>query len=293
MKFVSDGRILRSFFRTVGDKDVKKVSVEQAAAFLAGDGQITSFWHRKHSALRGFYRFAIARGYADRSPLPTRLPKLSRHFAPYIYSRDELKHLLETIPACFENCRSRIDSGSYRILLLLLYGAALRIGEATTLTMADVDLKAALLKVADSKLKTRLVPIGSDLALILAKHVDRRHTQGAKPDSPLFVRRSGHRLTRAAAENAFCRLRAQAGIVRYDGSRYQPRLHDLRHTAATHRLLSWYQAGADVQRLLPQLSTYLGHIHISGTQRYLTLTPDILRQASRRFERYARGGQHG
>ena len=80
--------------------------------------------------------------------------------------------------------------------------------------------------------------------------------------------------------------------MRHDGGRFQPRLHDLRHTSATHRLLSWYQDGADVQRLLPQLATYLGHVHIVGTQRYLTLTPQLLEQAGRRFERYAFGGCH-
>jgi hypothetical protein len=50
--------------------------------------------------------------------------------------------------------------------------------------------------------------------------------------------------------------------------------------------------GADVQRLLPQLATYLGHVHIAATQRYLTLTPELLHEASQRFEHYARGGQH-
>jgi hypothetical protein len=52
--------------------------------------------------------------------------------------------------------------------------------------------------------------------------------------------------------------------------------------------VAWYRTGADVQRLLPQLSTYLGHVHISATQRYLTMTPDLLYQASVRFEQYAR-----
>jgi site-specific recombinase XerD len=68
-------------------------------------------------------------------------------------------------------------------------------------------------------------------------------------------------------------------------------LHDLRHAAAVHRLVAWYRQGADVQRLLPQLATYLGHVHIAGTQRYLTLTPELLHEASQRFEQYARGGQ--
>ena len=63
----------------------------------------------------------------------------------------------------------------------------------------------------------------------------------------------------------------------------------LRHSFAVHRLICWYRDGADVQRLLPKLSTYLGHVHISGTQRYLTLTPELLREAGLRFERYAMG----
>jgi hypothetical protein len=54
-----------------------------------------------------------------------------------------------------------------------------------------------------------------------------------------------------------------------------------------HRLIAWYREGADVQRRLPWLSTYLGHTNLSGTQAYLTLTPELLTEASKRFERYA------
>lgn len=57
-----------------------------------------------------------------------------------------------------------------------------------------------------------------------------------------------------------------------------------------NRLIVWYREGADVQRLLPQLATYLGHVHISATAHYLTMTPELLRAASTRFERYALGG---
>lgn len=56
------------------------------------------------------------------------------------------------------------------------------------------------------------------------------------------------------------------------------------------RLVRWYREGADVQRLLPQLATYLGHVHITGTQRYLSMTPELLQQASLRFERLFFGG---
>ena len=77
-----------------------------------------------------------------------------------------------------------------------------------------------------------------------------------------------------------------AGIRRTD-TREQPRIHDLRHTFAVHRLTTWYQQGADVQRLLHHLSVYLGHVHLRHTQVYLSMTPELLREASQRFERYA------
>lgn len=86
------------------------------------------------------------------------------------------------------------------------------------------------------------------------------------------------------------RIRKKAGIKRADGGRYQPRLHDIRHTFAVHRLVSWYEEGANVQMLLPFLSTYLGHTTLAATSVYLSMTDDLLQEANMRFEHYAMGG---
>lgn len=101
-----------------------------------------------------------------------------------------------------------------------------------------------------------------------------------------MLRRRGIAISRYAAERYFRILRSRVGIERRDGAYFQPRLHDLRHTFAVHRLVAWYREGADVQLLLPRLSTYLGHISLAETQHYLTMTPDLLREAGRRFESY-------
>jgi len=90
----------------------------------------------------------------------------------------------------------------------------------------------------------------------------------------------------------FRALRLAAEVKRPTSCRYQPRLHDLRHTMATHCLVNAYRTGADVQALLVNLSAYLGHVDLSGTQKYLTMTPDLRQQASARFARYALGGSH-
>ena len=81
-----------------------------------------------------------------------------------------------------------------------------------------------------------------------------------------------------------------AGVSRAGGGREIPRLHDLRHSFAVHSLTAWYREGADVQRRLPLLSTYLGHADLEGTKIYLSMTPELLQQASLRFARYAEGG---
>src|SRR6266436_1199368 len=151
MRFNSERRILKSFCCHQEGKELAQIGPRAVLEFIAGNGPPTRFWHRKHETLTGFYRFAIARGYVDGSPLPKHVPKLSRLFVPYIFSRVELKCLLDAAEPCFANPRCRIDAATYRTLLLLLYGAGLRIGEAVSLTLADVDLDAALLQIRESK----------------------------------------------------------------------------------------------------------------------------------------------
>jgi integrase len=70
-------------------------------------------------------------------------------------------------------------------------------------------------------------------------------------------------------------------------SSHGPNLRCLRHTFAVRRLLSWYSQGMDVNKLLPNLSVYLGHAKPQNTYWYLTATPDLLRKAGSRFESYA------
>jgi site-specific recombinase XerD len=109
-------------------------------------------------------------------------------------------------------------------------------------------------------------------------------------EQPLFQSRIHRAIKWQVVQKSFQRLRRIAGVSRPDVNPYQPRIHDLRHTFAVHRVTTWYQQGADVQALLPALSTYLGHVDLSSTQRYLTMTPELLDEANRRFQRYVYGG---
>lgn len=190
---------------------------------------------------------------------------------------------------------TRLDGSTFRTLLMLLYGAALRTSEALNLTMADVDLEAAVLTVQDAKFfKSRLVPVTARLADTLKAYAE---LCSARPllggmEATFLANRDGTKVRKHNVDYAFAKLLATADVARKDDGRRAPCLHSFRHTAAVHRLTSWYRDGADVQQLLPVLSTYLGHANLDGTSIYLSMTPELLHEASLCFDHYANGADH-
>jgi integrase/recombinase XerD len=289
-QFKANACILRVFGRSVGSRsEVGDVRPEQVSTFLAGHGPITRYWFAKYDALRGLYRYAVSRGYVATLPLPTRLPKRPPPFVPYIYSHEELRCLFEAATAYQGRV---VEAATIHTVVLLLYGAGLRLCEAINLDRADVDADNAVLSIRQTKFgKSRLVPFGPQLGGALAQYAVRGRKRAALK-APFFITLTGARLKHHIVQRCFRSICDQAGIRRSDARRYQPRLHDLRHTFAVHRLVSWYQQGADVQCLLPQLSTYLGHTSLSCTQVYLSMTPELLQEASARFEHYAKEGSN-
>ena len=285
----SGARVLRQFARETGNPELSEVTPASVAAFLRGRGELSATWKTKRAVLVGLYRFAIARGYTTVWPLPEQPPRLPPQQTPYVYTTGELQRLLDATATLSTPC-SRLQAATYRTFLLILYGAGLRVSEAIGLQLGDVDLEQRILTVRDTKFyKTRLVPIGPRLTSALAAYIEQRGALALPrdQDSAMLCSRTGHRLAYQYVITVFQRVRSTADIRCPAGEPRPPRLHDLRHTAAVHRVLAWYRAGKDVQRLLPQLATYLGHAEIKSTQRYLQMTPELLQEASRRFAFYA------
>ncbi len=158
--FSVDARILRSFGRALGDISVDTVTSQGCREFCRGHGVPTRFWERKQESLRGFFRYLVAREHLVRSPLQEPPPQIERTFRPYIYSHDELRRLLEA--ASQERGRhTLLEPETFRTLILLLYGAGLRAGEALRLRSCDVNLQDRVLSIWNTKFfKSRLIPIG-------------------------------------------------------------------------------------------------------------------------------------
>jgi integrase len=91
-------------------------------------------------------------------------------------------------------------------------------------------------------------------------------------------------MARGELNQTFTKLIGEIGLEGR-GARARPRPHDLRHAFAVRTLLDWQHAGEDIDRRLPLLSTYLGHVDPASTYWYLEAVPELLEQISRRLER--------
>jgi integrase/recombinase XerD len=207
-------------------------------------------------------------------------------FVPRVLSRDEGKRFLQ---ACTELPQGRTSPARDAVLgtaLRLLYLTGLRAGELLRLTHADVDLDAGLLHIRHTKFdKSRVVPIAPDVVqqLVHCRTLATKHFGAGFPQKPFFPSPRGGRYSINALRDAFHQTLKNAGIERMTGSRHI-RLHDLRHSMAVLRLLLWCEQNVDLGAKLPFLSTYLGHVGLASSQRYLQLTQDLMGEITRRHQ---------
>lgn len=294
-RYSGEANTLKAFARSIGNVLVRDINPEMISCFL--DRGATSYETRrkKYRALAGLFFFAVSRRLLKTSPMPRRRKRVDPTFIPYIYSEAELKRLLAAIPVATEGARLVIDADTLRTFLLLLYGAGLRRGEAMRLKIEDVDLEQSLIHIRQTKFfKTRIVPLSDGLNAVMRAFIASKGVSYfAEAESRLFSNHDGTPLCGQTLGVAFRRLCKIADIRRDGGARNQPRMHDLRHSAAVHRVTAWYRSGADLNDLLPKLATYLGHTGLAGTQRYLTMTQELLAEASSRFEAFSGGQRHG
>jgi integrase/recombinase XerD len=238
-------------------------------------------------------RFCVVRQlcrYLLRSDPLTYVPEPLRALAsqaahqPYIYSQREIGALLAAASALPPP--GSLRPLTYRTLLGLLYSTGIRIGEARALNLADFYEAQQRLYIAEGKFrKSRWVPLSTTTCQALQAYLDRRlRIKPRAPDSPLLLNQRSRRLHQVTVNQAFRRLLCQCAIRH--GEHAGPRIHDLRHTFAVHRLLAWYRAGVDVNARLPWLATYLGHVDIHSTQVYLRATPELTEEVARRFHDY-------
>lgn len=294
---------LRQFLAFMEERRKTRITTALAIEFATRDqrlspGTIAS----RLSVVRGFASYLLERDPMHEIPPAGLLPARKSPARPYLYSEDEIAQLLKAArnhpswnrfpgPWC-RRCRSRALYG----ILGLLAVTGMRIGEILRLEDGDIDWKEAILTIRNAKFgKSRLVPLHPSSLEVLAeclRHRDAffsRQRPGIKP-AAFFVNSCGKRFAVTEINRVFLKLSLEIGL-RAPGVRHGPRLHDFRHRFAVETLLRWYRRGEDVERMLPALSTYLGHTHITGTYWYLSCAPELRAAAGERLEARWKGAR--
>lgn len=240
-------------------------------------------WSRRLSLIRGFARYRSATDPRTQIPAAGILPYRPQRAAPYLYSDTEIEQLLQA--AAQLPSPTGLRAHTYVAAFGLLAVTGLRVAELVALDDQDTDLTRGHVTIRRGKFgKSRLLPVHPTTQQALRHYVAARDRCYPIPQSPSFlVSEQGARLTHWSLRATFVALSRQIGL-RGPADSHGPRLHDLRHRFAVEALLRWYRQGADVERHLPELSTYLGHVKVADTYWYLSATPELLQLALDRLE---------
>jgi integrase len=302
-KLDRDAKRLGQFISFMERRKATRITTRLAVEFATHQPHLCARTMAMHlGVVRGFARYQLANDPATEVPPPRLLAAPSRPAMPYLYSEEEIIRLLRAardypswsrFPGpLWHRCRG----WTWYCFFGFLAVTGMRMGEVRNLCLEDIDWQAGVLTIRKAKFgKSRLVPLHDTMLQALRtfiKHRDRFFTRFQPHIVPqrLFVNSRGKPIAKSEVNRRFMLISRQIGL-RGAHDRRGPRLHDFRHRFAIETLLRWYRSGEDVERLLPVLSTYLGHTHVSSTYWYLRCTPELMAAARDRLERRWKGAR--
>ena len=286
--------LLLGFGKHAGShQPLDRISEETCLSYLSlkgtRNGTATSYWFCIYSAINGLYQWGMARGYAEHCPLPKYKPQEPEAFKPYIYTMEELNRIFGA--ALTYRKRFNIEYPIViQTMLKVICFLGLRPSEAVNLHIDDIDLANGLVIIRETKFyKSRMVPVSEPVMKIIREYLSWRSEKVRNTKASgnhLFMDKRARHVKLTTLQQAFRIICDKAHVHRFDTTRCDVRLQDLRHTFATNRVAQWYNEGLDVQVLLPALSTYLGHCNLDSTAVYITLSDNILYEAGNKFKSY-------
>lgn len=209
-------------------------------------------------AVRGLFRQLVRDGRLSEDPVRAlELPKQARSLPVYLSVEEILGMMREA--AGDEALRDRA-------IVVLLYGAGLRVSEVAKLMMGDIDLLGGLLRVMGKGSKERVVPVGGPVVQVLEHYLRDgrgRYLRGHSTDLVFPGRNPVRPLTRQAIFKIVRRLAGQAGVMQDISP------HKLRHSFATHLV----RGGADLR----SVQLMLGHADLRTTEIYTHVDDQHLR----------------
>ncbi|NLF17934.1 MAG: tyrosine recombinase XerC, partial [Lentisphaerae bacterium] len=214
--------------------------------------------NRKTSSLRSFYRYLVREGVVAANPFVTVPTSKAPRRLPGVFDPGQAERLLAAPEAYWRRHAEAAGASAEpaaalagvrdRALIEVLYSAGLRISEAASLDVGDIDLSTGLFRVRGKGGKERLCVLGAPAMAAVTAYLRQRcglGLGGSAAAEPLFVNHRGGRLTARSMQRSFKLYLREADLP----ADYTP--HRLRHSFATHLLA----AGADLR----SVQEMLGH----------------------------------
>lgn len=239
------------------------VSSEILSDFMAfvGEGEFsTRSQARLLSAIRSFFKYLLMNDFIESSPASLLdAPKLGQHLPDFL-TVEEIDAIKREIDL------SLPDGHRNRAIIETLYSCGLRVSEACTLRLSDIDFSYSVLKVRGKGQKERFVPMSPTLITDMKNYLLQRQTQkiAKGQEDVMFLSKFGKAISRNYIFMFIRDLAARAGIEKTISP------HIFRHSFATHLI----EGGADV-RVVQEL---LGHSSILTTEIYTHLDTTFLRE---------------
>jgi len=241
-------------------------------------------WASWMAIVRRFARWWSATDPRTEVPPEQLLPDRLRRTPPYIYSDEEIERLVRA--AAQLPSSNGLRALTYSTYFGLVAATGMRMSEGLALDRSDVDLVEGILTIRRTKFgKSRIVPLHASTREVLRSYAAQRDCSLRRVGTPaFFVSEHGSRITQWSTRYNFAKVSQQVGLrPPARGHGHGPRLHDLRHRFAVRTLIEWYRKGLDVEREIPKLATYLGHVHVNDTYWYLEAVPELLQLATERL----------
>ena len=280
--------LLRQFVDYCATHGQTELTIDVAVNWATLPQASPGWWGQRLSVVRCFASWLQASVPGTEVPPIDVLPARNRRAVPYLYTDAEVAALM----AAARHLRWPLQQLTYETLVGLLAVTGMRLGEATSLDREDVDLVSGLLVVRNAKFgKSRQLSLHPSTIGALRRYSRRRDQLCPSPRSNNFLLSSaGTKLVHCNVGQSFRKMARLAGLVPRS-ARCRPRIHDFRHSFAVRTLVDWHRAGADVQALLPLLSTWMGHVDPKATYWYLSAAPELLGAAAARLEQTFEGGR--
>lgn len=281
--FTTGEEILRSFSKAAGDPPLERVTTDHLQNFLDRSLVRASTYRNKHGELRKFFEYWSRHGEIPFLTLPPNRSREPQTFVPHTYTKTQLRSLLGCTKISQKSRGCVIGAATLRMFILTLYATGARFSEVRDIRFKDVELRRSRMSLRGLGHRSlRCIPIGVDLKRELQVYL-KSSDHNTRGESPIFRTKRGEQIAKETLKGTFQRLLRIAEVVREGNLPHKSRLQDFRPTFAVHRITSWIRTGADLNRLLPALATYMGNVSLQSADQYLSLAPERFRKELRKL----------